>query len=328
MEKLIKAAVILFLTFFNFSLTAATYTVTSTANGTTVDGASLRWAITQATATADKIYFNITGNPPHTITLTTALPTISTSGIIIDGTTQPVGAYTGVSPKIVIDGGGLIGTGLNNSNTNMEVYGLLIKGFTNYAVFSSSTGTKIGAINKGNVISGNGDAATDAAIYIKSGTIKGNIIGLDITGTAAQANVGYGIYINAATVTVGSGTSGEGNTISGNTSHGIYLNNADNSVIKGNKFGTNAAGTSAIGNGGSGIYSTLTGSMTIGGAAAGEGNVVSGNSSYGMYLSNANFGFVYGNYVGTDATGTSAIANGIDGIRVTNSTATLTIGLQ
>ena len=54
-----------------------------------------------------------------------------------------------------------------------------------------------------------------------SGSIKGNLIGLDATGTAAQAN-GHGIDVGG-NVTIGGVTADERNVLSGNTFQGLGL---------------------------------------------------------------------------------------------------------
>ncbi len=84
-------------------------------------------------------------------------------------------------------------------------------------------------------------------------------------------------------------------------------------MIRGNYIGTNAAGTSALGNGGHGIQ--ITGGAngnTVGGAVAGAGNVISGNANSGVYLDVSNT-LIQGNLIGTNAAGTGAIANGSNG---------------
>ena len=79
-----------------------TYTVTNTANS---GAGSLRQAITDANGRAgtDTIVFNISGTGIHTITPTSALPTI-TSPVILDATTDNSFAANGNRPAIVIVG--------------------------------------------------------------------------------------------------------------------------------------------------------------------------------------------------------------------------------
>ena len=71
--------------------------------------------------------------------------------------------------------------------------------------------------------------------------------------------------------------------ISGNTSTAIDLNNV--TTIRGNKIGTNAAGTGALPNGiGISFHSAVSGS-TIGGNTPAARNVISGNAGRGIGIS-------------------------------------------
>ena len=90
---------------------------------------------------------------------------------------------------------------------------------------------------------------------------------------------------------------------------GIALAGADDVTIVGNYIGTNAAGTSALGNGADGIW-LGSGAFRniIGGTTAAERNVISGNAWSGITI-NGDDNFVYGNYIGLNAAGTAAIAN-------------------
>src|SRR6185295_16046642 len=85
---------------------ANTYTVVSNVDGTTTDGVSLRWAMSEAVANTgpDTVAFNIPGTAPHTITLLSDLPILlgfDAAGTLIDGSTQPANGFSGVSPKII-----------------------------------------------------------------------------------------------------------------------------------------------------------------------------------------------------------------------------------
>ncbi|MGQ0827184.1 MAG: PKD domain-containing protein [Bacteroidota bacterium] len=325
--KILSAA----LFFFTSTLTAATYTVTSTTNGTTTDGVSLRWAITQAnTAAGNIIAFNISGVAPHTISLSSALPNLTKDNTTIDGTTQPANGYTGASPKIIIDGNNLISRGIEAgaNKDGIKIYGLYIKRFNQYAIYLPGNENHIiGDINKGNVISDNGNgSASDAGIFIKGGTIRGNIIGMTPSGNSDKANEGYGIYVNGGLAVIGGSVSGEGNIISANTKDGIYLVSAHNTIIEGNTIGTNKDGTADFGNGGSGIYMLNSNGVKIGGGGAGEGNLISGNNANGIYNEDGNNVVIRGNKIGTDVTGTIAIGNTSNGIAMISSANSGTIG--
>ncbi len=86
-------------------------------------------------------------------------------------------------------------------------------------------------------------------------------------------------------------------------------------TIQGNQIGTNAAGTAVIANGSGGI-SLLGGVGTIGGTAAGAGNVIRGNGTRGVNVSGASTRVailgnqIYGNgTLGIDLNATGVTAN-------------------
>ena len=191
-------------------------------------------------------------------------------------------------------------------------------------IFTNGVGHVIGGANPDgsgrNVISGNGGAAIWlSGAGVSNNSVRGNFIGLNAAGTAGVSNTFDGIYlINGASGNTLGGTSpGSRNVISGNRQYGIFISDpgTGNNSVLGNYIGTDVAGTNAIGNGGSGfgigIWSGANGN-TIGGASPGAGNLISGHSgfSYGIAMGGVNGTVVQGNYIGTDFTGTNALANG------------------
>jgi parallel beta-helix repeat protein len=84
---------------------------------------------------------------------------------------------------------------------------------------------------EGNLISGNGRAGI-TSFNFGGNTIKVNMIGTDVTGTAALPNSIDGIQTQTGDNTI------EGNLISGNGRVGIVLNDEGNNTIKANKIGT------------------------------------------------------------------------------------------
>ncbi len=178
-------------------------------------------------------------------------------------------------------------------------------------------GTGTGA---GNVISGN----RGGGVYISAGAldiVAGNLIGTNATGSAAIGNGGDGVELadSATGNTIGGLTSvpgsGAGNLISGNVS-GVTDFSAGDNVFEGNLIGLQAGGLAALSNTGGGINAQGIGD-TIGGTAAGAGNVISGNMNFGVAVST---GFavgvsggiaVVGNLIGTDLDGSVAVPNAV-----------------
>jgi hypothetical protein len=102
----------------------------------------------------------------------------------------------------------------------------------------------------------------------------------------------------------------QGNVISGNDGHGISFNMFSgqfprDSDVQGNFIGTDATGTVAIGNLGSGISIFGSNNIASAGTAPNAGNVIAGNRGYGVEVSRAaSFGnLIAGNFIGVDATG-------------------------
>jgi hypothetical protein len=130
----------------------------------------------------------------------------------------------------------------------------------------------------------NGAAAGSGAI----GLVLSNHSGSVISGLAIGNFSGSGIEIS-----------------SGGGSH----------LISGNFVGISADGSSAAGNGGSGIKITAVPNNTIGGTTAAARNIISangqGNVFGGVEIDNAGASdnLIAGNYIGVDATGTVALGN-------------------
>jgi CSLREA domain-containing protein len=149
--------------------------------------------------------------------------------------------------------------------------------------------------------------------------VEGNYIGTDITGTAGLGNQEDGVRVVTyyTDVVIGGTDPGAMNVISANGQNGIRLNGTSRSDgVYGNRIGTNAAGTAALGNGQNGIQ--VDGDHhRIGSADDGSGNLISGNGGSGIeILATADAIDVMNNSIGTDATGTAALGNAESGITV------------
>src|SRR5205085_7305060 len=114
---------------------------------------------------------------------------------------------------------------------------------------------------------------------------------------------------------VGGATAAARNVISGNSIHGVMIAGDAGitaNLVIGNYIGTNSVGSAAIPNGGDGILIQDGPGNAIGGAAAGEGNVISGNAGAGIRLgTNVTGTTVRGNIIGLNAAGASPLSNGI-----------------
>jgi hypothetical protein len=109
---------------------------------------------------------------------------------------------------------------------------------------------------------------------------------------------------------------------------GIYQSGGPSkggATIQGNLIGTNAAGTAAVVNGGSGVTISNSAGNTVGGTTAAARNVISGNGLHGVLIDQSQQNVVVGNYVGTNSTGSVAIGNAGNGVQLSNS-ANNTIG--
>ncbi|HEX9004445.1 MAG TPA: right-handed parallel beta-helix repeat-containing protein, partial [Blastocatellia bacterium] len=158
--------------------------------------------------------------------------------------------------------------------------------------------------------------------------VLGNIIGLKADGSAALGNR-HGLFIDGAPAnSIGGTAAGARNVISGNTQIGVFINGSATNQILGNFIGTNVAGTAALPNA-IGISISQAPNNTIGGTAAGAGNVISGNTQHGLQIIGAaSIGnLVQGNFIGVNANATAALGNGNTGVLLNNSVSNTIGGL-
>jgi CSLREA domain-containing protein len=161
-----------------------------------------------------------------------------------------------------------------------------------------------GAGGPGNVISGNGGNG----IFTSGNVVQGNYIGTDFSGTVALGNKQDGVLTGGGVI----GGTGAGNVISGNGANGVEISGG-RAALLGNLIGTNAAGTAALANMGAGVLDTA--GALIGDTTPGDGNLISGNGTYGIDVEGSQT-FVKSNKIGTNINGTAAVANTLDGVFV------------
>ena len=256
------------------------------------------------------------------------------SGVLIDAgaSGNTVGGSTAAA-RNVISGNTVAGVYLfagSGANTVQGNYvgtdaGGTVKIANLHGVIAASTGSTVA----GNVISGN----TNYGVYLTAGssanTVAGNRIGTTADGNSALANTeGVRAESGAANNTIGGTTTADRNIVSGNTTVGVHLvgTGTSGNAIQGNSIGTNLAGTAAVPNPFGVLIEGGATNNSVGGTAAGAGNLISGNTNVGVEIAQAGTtgNVVQGNLIGTKADGTTALANGL-GVFVTG-TAANTIG--
>jgi CSLREA domain-containing protein len=215
---------------------ALTFTVNSAAD--TDDGAcnaqcTLREAIKAANANpgADTIQFNLgAGNPTINIGASGlgGLPNITDTMTILGN--------TGGATRVELNGSASNADGLRIYASNCTVRNMIVNRFAGIGISTDSDSN--------------------------NNIIAGNLVGVDSSGTIDLGNSREGISISNGSNNnmIGGTIAGDGNIISGNDDDGISIAEAygnlystGNQVFK-NFVGTNAAGTAAIGNSGSGVY--------------------------------------------------------------------------
>ncbi len=214
------------------------------------------------------------------------------------------GIYLADATGTVVDGN-CIGT----DSTGEDILGNRKNGIS--VAFGGGVTIGQAGIGMGNVISGNGQAGVSFAAKASNNLVQGNLIGTDENGAFPVPNGTSGVAIAGSNNTIGGNWNTTGNIISGNSGDGITITGSNNSVL-GNCIGTDITGTSTLlNNANNGI--TISGaSNTIGGAAANQGNLISGNTGDGIYLyPDSATNLVVNNFIGTDATGTAKMANGV-----------------
>lgn len=241
--------------------------------------------------------------------------------------------------------------------------GVFLASTTNWTIGGTSSGDR-------NIISGNGfdDGAStgNGAGVTIDGTsannlVIGNLIGTDKNGTTLFNNFqAWGVELLGSVTGNTIGQVGAGNVFGGNGhavrnfGAGVLINdNAANNKVQGNFVGVLADGTTAAANLFHGIQiGSKGGGNVVGGALAGQGNliigngtgygaglvsfggsgfeirgnVISGSKNGGIQLDGASDVTIAGNIVGLAADGVTALANNGHGIDGYNGCSTITIG--
>jgi trimeric autotransporter adhesin len=245
------------------------------------------------------INFNIPGAGPHFIYPLTQLPTPA-EPIFLDGYSQQGASANTLAQgndailKINLSGSNAFTAGLRLTNSGNFIRGLAVIQFGQCGI----------------EINGN------------SNRVEGCFIGLDSAGVA-RGNNAAGIHIiplnpfgNATGGTnniIGGSAPAARNVISANAPYQIQIEQGGTSnVVQGNYIGTNPSGTEGFATPTSaGVQIMASPNVVIGGAAPGEGNLISGNNN-STAINIIENGFsgarIIGNVIGPDVTGAVGLA--------------------
>ncbi|MGE4158412.1 MAG: beta strand repeat-containing protein, partial [Planctomycetota bacterium] len=225
--------------------------------------------------------------------------------------------------------------GSNRAGANLgNAYGINLSDAVGNIVVGSATygqGNVIGfSANTG--IYHNCDAGSQTIIGNYIGVTHDHILGGPNSWLALTQTNGIELAdLNGSTLTVGGAAAGEGNYIGCGT-YGIVAVTKTHLNVYGNTIGTDNTHTLDFGTTSNSIYIALTAgnTMTIGGAGAGQGNLIAYSDGYAIRAESALFNVetlvVAGNYIGTDATGRNLGGGGSTGGIYADSGYTVTVG--
>ncbi len=183
-------------------------------------------------------------------------------GVVLDSSTGAVVGGTTPDTRNVISGNTLDGIHVLGTSTTIGISGnyigtnaTLSSGMANnlgIRVANTASGVSIGQTGTGNVISGN--SGRGVQVDGSGVTLVANIIGAAGTSAIAISNsTGIELSAGSSNNTIGGGSPSDVNTISGNSQNGILIDASSGNTIDNNRIGLAYDGTTALGNGASGI---------------------------------------------------------------------------
>ncbi|AFH50016.1 Hypothetical protein IALB_2313 [Ignavibacterium album JCM 16511] len=152
--------------------------------------------------------------------------------------------------------------------------------------------------------------------------IFNNYFGITQDGTLMPNQ--YGILVTGSNNEIGKADMANGNLICGNAVVGVEIGTGNNNKVQHNLIGTTFDGRTDVGNG-QGIVIAGSDNNLIGGDNWDDGNVISGNTVYGIIISGAPpesysaNNIIKNNIIGLNPDKTAAVPNG-RGITITNGT--------
>jgi CSLREA domain-containing protein len=250
---------------------------------------------------------------------------LGVAGNTVGGTAAGAGNYISGNngDGVLLNGGGTTNNFVQGNfvGTNAAGTAAVPNGFSGIELLVVPAGNTVGGATPGarNYVAGN----TFFGIVLAGATgsvVQGNNVGISAAGATFSNSTG--VYVqDSANNTIGGITAGAGNLISGNTGFGIRMVQfttgfpVTGNLVQGNQIGTNAAGTAAVPNN-IGVLVQVANANTVGGTIPEARNLISGNTTSGIDILNANDNLVQGNYVGTTLDGSAALANGGNGVHI------------
>lgn len=263
------------------------------------------------------------------------------SGNTVGGTSSDGNLISANTTTTIPNGGDIFDSAIRSfGSSNNIIQGNIIGPRLDGAAFTQAQRNGIRIVNGSNNQIGGTTASARNVINTagrgivlqnsQANKVQGNYVGLNLIGEAgsglAVANAGIEIQSGRDNL-IGGSTAGAGNVISntapGFEHAGIFItgNLSENTQIKGNRIGTNAAGTTEIGNE-NGIIVNSNAQVLVGGTTAEERNIISGSNQVGVLIQGSTgtppvVSEITGNYIGLNAAGSAAIPNAF-GIQITS----------
>ncbi len=275
-----------------------------------------------AGATHNQLIGNYIGTDPND-----ALNEGNGTGLVVESDSNTIGGTT-AAERNIISGNQATGLQLSAASNNLiqgnyigtrrsgnlplpnQGFGIDIASQSNTNTIGGNAGTL-----EANLISGNLQGGVHVSISAGN-IIKGDVIGLNPSGSLAIPNSAFGISISGGTSnTIGGASVSDRNIISGNNGDGVQISGMTN-LVEQDYIGTDFTGRNAFPNSGSGVVVTNGMSNRIGGQVTDPTqplNLISGNKQSGIQIKlQAASTMVQGNFIGTDVTGRQPLGNATD----------------
>jgi len=231
----------------------------------------------------------------------------SQDGIYVSGADY---VYIGVQADGNTPDGNYIGTNSGEADLGNGGNGVFLQA-------SYTDGVRSCVIKRNMIVRNHGDGIRLTGTgYSNDGSTSNNQIRSNLVFLNSQSGIRltYGAYTNF----VGGGDADDRNVIGLNSADGITILNSDDNLIQGNLIGTQS--TVSYGNIQTGVYLGYANNNTL------AGNTISANGWAGVWAYNSHYNTMRGNKIGTSDSGTVAMANGQDGIALTDGSHHNTIG--